>query len=170
MTPSLLPLLLAATLAPEARAVPPLVVAADEAEAGLRAWWKEGDLLVAPPAGDPRPGVRPLVGPAPVVLPAALDGWQPLLDTCSEAPDPPAFSLGERTARARVERTDSTLIVRVSVDDRVVAEGALGRPAEPCSLTVGQADALPGKEVLLGWRTAAGVTGLTVFRIPDTAR
>ncbi|MEC8422945.1 MAG: hypothetical protein VX000_04145, partial [Myxococcota bacterium] len=55
-----------------ALAAPPLVVAADEAEPGLRAWWRTGELIVAPAEGDPRPGVRPLEGTAPAALPPDL--------------------------------------------------------------------------------------------------
>jgi hypothetical protein len=153
-----------------ALAVPPLVVAADEAETGLRAWWREGDLMVGPAEGDPRPAVRPLAGAAPSVLPENMDDWKPLLALCTPQPPPVAFALGEGRATALVTPTAGTLVVRVRVEDRVVAEGALGRPAVPCSLTVGQADTLPGQEVMLGWQTPAGVSGLTVFRIPDTAR
>lgn len=150
-----------------ALAAPPLVVAVDEAEPGLRAWWREGELLVAPPAGDPRPGVRPLVGPAPVVLPQDLGGWTPLLGDCPERAPTAALPLGDETAMVDVTQTEHSLVLRVKVADRTVAEGSLGRPATPCSLHVGQADALPGYEVLLGWRTAAGVHGLTVFRVPE---
>lgn len=152
-----------------ALAAPPLVVAVDEAEPGLRAWWREGELLVAPPEGDPRPGVRPLVGPAPVVLPTDLAGWTPLLGECPERPPTAALPIGERTVTVGLTQTDQSLVLRMQIGERTVAEGALGRPAMACSLHVGQADALPGYEVLLGWRTAAGVNGLTVFRVPETA-
>jgi hypothetical protein len=150
-----------------ALAAPPLVVAVDEAELGLRAWWREGELLVAPPDGDPRPGVRPLVGPAPVALPPDLQSWTPLLGECPERAPTAALPLGEQTAVVDVTSSEQSLVLHVKVGDRTVAEGALGRPATACSLHVGQADALPGYEVLLGWQTKAGVRGLTVFRVPE---
>lgn len=160
----MLPTLLMCTMA---LAAPPLVVAVDEAEPGLRAWWRDGELIVAPAAGDPRPGMRPLVGPAPVVLPPDLAGWTPLLGACPERPPTAALPLRAQTAVVSITTSDQALVLRVTVDDRVVAEGTLGRPATACSLHVGQADALPGYEVLLGWQTATGVRGLTVFRVPE---
>lgn len=152
-----------------ALAAPPLVVAVDEAEPGLRAWWREGELLVAPPAGDPRPGVRPLVGPAPIVPPTELAGWTALHGECPERAPTAALPVGEHTATVNVEAAEQNLVVRLQLDERTIAEGALGRPARACSLHVGQADGLPGYEVMLGWQTAAGVQGLTVFRVPETA-
>jgi hypothetical protein len=162
----MLPTLLTSAVA---LAAPPLVVAVDEAEPGLRAWWREGEVLVAPPAGDPRPGVKPLVGPAPIVLPDDLEGWTPLLGECPERPPTAALPVGGRTATVLVDASEKNVMLQVKLEDRVIAEGALGRPAVPCSLHIGQADALPGYEVLLGWRTPAGVQGLTVFRVPETA-
>jgi len=152
-------------------AAPPLVVSVDEAEAGLRAWWRDGELLVAPAEGDPRPAVRPLHSHVPVALPPDRSGWVDLLAACSEGPPTAAMPVGDATATAHARKDSTTGVVQLTVrlGERLVAEGTLGRPAEPCSLHLGQADALPGYELMLGWRTAAGLRGLTVFRIPETA-
>lgn len=161
------PLLLHATVL----AAPPLVVSVDEAEAGLRAWWRDGELIVAPPDGDPRPAIRPLRSPAPVALPPDRSGWTDLLARCSDGPPIATMPVGDATATAEATTDTGTGTVRLTVrlGERLVAEGALGRPAKPCSLYLGQADALPGYELLLGWRTAAGLRGLTVFRVPEMA-
>ena len=152
-------------------AAPPLVVSVDEAETGLRAWWRDGELIVAPAEGDPRPAVRPLRSPVPVALPPDRSGWIDLLTGCSEGPPTAAMPVGDATAIAQATKDAATGTVRLTVrlGPRLVAEGALGRPAEPCSLHLGQADALPGYELMLGWRTEMGLRGLTVFRVPETA-
>lgn len=150
-------------------AAPPLVVAVDEAEPGLRAWWRPGELVVAPKEGDPRSALRPLAGAVPTVLPADHAEWIDLLSDCVERAPTAAMPLGSETASASLEVSETNILIRIRVGERTVAEGALGRPAAPCSLHLGQADSLSGYELMLGWKTPSGVRGLTVFRVPETA-
>ncbi|MEL6346702.1 MAG: hypothetical protein AAFV53_26550 [Myxococcota bacterium] len=163
--------LLAMTLA--AFCAPPLILAGDVGGAGTRAWLKEGDLLVGTPDAPGRPGVRPLVSEAALVLPDDLTGWTPLGEACAEDP----------AATAKIDDTDVTAavsvdptgkqIVRLQAGELILAERVLARPATICQIVIAQADTLPGPELLILWRlgdNADDLRGVTVFRIPETAR
>lgn len=155
-----------------ASATPPLVLAADVADAGLRVWWRVGDLLIGPPSGDPRPGMRPLIGPAEVAIPVDLAGWSALGETCA-ATLSVTFPLDGEPATATAEGTWELPVIRLRSRGRVIAEAPLGRPGRVCEIAVGEADAVPGLEVLVTWRLGGGsseLRGLNIYRIPDTAR
>lgn len=152
--------------------LPPLVFVTDTAEPGLRAWWREGELLVAPTAASGRPGMRPLVGASPVPVPADLAAWTPLGLTCSSHPKS-QFTLDGRAALLTVSGAWDKPMLELTVEDRMVAAAPLGRPASVCGVHVGQADSLPGPEVMVSWRFGEGANqlyGLSVFRVPETAR
>ena len=155
-----------------AAAAPPLVFVMDTAEPGLRAWWREGDLLLAPKEGDPRPAIRPLAGKASVVVPADMTGWTALGETCNDNPHVDV-DLDGVAAQVVAEGPWAEPKVRLLVGERVLAQARLGRPARLCDAHAGQLDGLPGPEVVVAWRFGDGdeeVRGITVFRIPDTAR
>lgn len=153
-------------------ATPPLVLAADVAETGLRVWWRPGDLLIGPPAGDPRPGMRPLCGPAEVAIPTEISGWTALGATCPGVLAH-TFNLDGEPATATPEGTWEAPVIRLRSKGRVIAEAPLGRPGRVCEIAVGEADAVPGLEVMVTWRLGEGASelrGLNIYRIPDTAR
>lgn len=159
--------------APTARAAPPLVLAADVAETGLRAWWRPGELLVGQPAQPGQPGLRPLVSLTPMVLPQDLAEWATLGETCVTRPESSADLDGQRV-QARVTTSGEGPVIQVVAGEKVLAENALGRPARICEVLLAEADALPGPEVLVAWRlelqTGDELRGLTVYRVPETAR
>jgi hypothetical protein len=146
----------------------PMPLVFEIAEPGLRVWWREGDLLVAPPEGDPRPAIRPLVGLAPVILPEKMDDWNPLSTTCS--PDPSAeFQLQGSDAQAHWMPPWTTPTVELRFETRVIASASLGRPLEPCTLVAANVDSIPGLELLVLWQmegVEAPTLGLSVLRIP----
>jgi hypothetical protein len=158
-----------ALCAAPAQALPPLLLAVDTADPGLRVFLRPGELLLAGPTGDDRAAVRPLAGPGPVPLPASLDGWSALHAPCDGALTA-AFSRDGRPAEARLAVSPAAVEATVWVEGRLVAQGALARPVTPCRLAVAEADALPGPEVIFTWTGPGGVRGLTVWRVPDTAR
>lgn len=168
-------MLLLLMLAPAApSAAPPLLVAADLGEPGMKVWWRSGDLLTGSPAAAGRPGLRPLTTDGPITLPDDLSGWTPVGEDCAEPP----------TATGTIDKTEVRVsviadptahqIVRLTAGEHILAENTLGRPATVCSVTLAEADALPGPEILVSWRvgegTPAAIRGLTVFRVPETAR
>jgi hypothetical protein len=152
-----------------AHALPPLLLAVDTADPGLRVFVRPGDLLLAGPTGDERPAVRPLLGPGPVPLPPSLDGWAALHAPCDGGTSA-AFLRDGKPAEARLSVGPAAVEVAVLVEGRRVAEGALARPVSPCRLVVAEADALPGPEVIFTWTGPGGARGLTVWRVPETAR
>lgn len=166
-------LLLLAALAP-ARAAPPLVLVADVAEEGLRAWWRAGELVVGKPAEPGRPGLRPLSSLLPAVLPDDLDRWAEVGEDCVPHPESQADLEGQRVT-ARVLATSEGPLIQLVVGETLLAENAIGRPVRICEVLLAEADALPGLEVIVAWRMerAPGpgeLRGLTVYRVPETAR
>ncbi|MDP6932683.1 MAG: hypothetical protein QGG40_07185 [Myxococcota bacterium] len=155
----------------EAHATPTLVPVADIADEGLHAWVKEGELLVGVPDDDERPGIRPLVGLAPLVLPEDLSDWTPVGIRCKTI-KMHAARIGERSIVAEVTGPDSHPSVRLVSEGKVLAEAPLGHPAQVCEVLVAQADIVPGLEVLVAWRMEQHqppLQGLTVYRIPELA-
>ena len=143
--------LTAALLAAPAGAATPLVPAADVADVGLQGWWQDGALLLGHPGVHGRPGVRPLDGLTPVVLPSDLSAWAEVGGDCVPAPESRATVDG-RLLVARITATQEGPVVQVLHGERVVAHNALGRPARVCEVLLAQADGLPGVEVVVAWR------------------
>ena len=155
-------------LLPPALAAPPLLLAADIGEPGLRIWWRSGELLVGNTEQSDRPGLKPLVSDAPMVLPADLTGWSPVGETCQDPPRATLLHKGQSIVASVVTDPAEQQWVRLTAGDRVIAENTLGRPVSVCEIRVVDADLIPGPEVLIAWRFE-DISGLTVFRIPDTA-
>jgi hypothetical protein len=149
-------------------ATSPMPQVFETAEPGLRVWWREGDLLVAPPEGDPRPAIRPLAGLAPLILPEQMNDWNPLGLECSTEPSA-EFQLENTAATAYWMPPWTTPSVEVRYGEQVVASAALGRPLQPCAIVAANVDSIPGLELILLWQmtgTDAPIRGLTVLRIP----
>ena len=158
-----------------ALSAPPLMPVLDLAEPGVVAWWREGELLVGVPGREGRPGLRPLVDLSPITLPEDLTAFELLGADCAEGPvSSAAATIDGHPVRLEVTSAEGAPILRLlGQDDRVLATNTLGRPARICALRLVQADALPGLEAIVSWRTGeatAEVAGLSVFRIPETAR
>ena len=165
-------MLLALASLQTAFAASPLVPAYETLDCALRAWWRPGDLFVAPGAGDPRPGLHPLGSAVEAAAPPAGDGWQRIGERCEPAASA-TFDLRGQTATVRLEGPWSAPLLRVRVGERIAAEQSLGHPAHLCALQVVEADATPGLEILLLWRAMPEVAvaqGLTVFHLPEALR
>lgn len=151
----------------------PLMPAADVAEPGLQAWWRPGELLLGHPDQEGRPGIKPLVGLTPLVLPEDLTAWVRLGETCVSRPESSREIDGSRLT-ASVTASAEGPVVQVQSGDRVVAQNALGRPAQVCEVLLADADTIPGPEVIVAWRMEltgqAELRGYTVYRVPETAR
>ena len=150
--------------------MPPLMPAADVAQAELVGWWREGELLVGVPTAPDRPGMRPLTSLAPMPLPTDLSGWEPIGHSCAEHPRGVA-AIEDSPVEGRVGGTDDHPVVELIRGDRVVARNALGRPAEICEIRIVQADSLPGLELIIAWRAPGkgpSIQGITVFHIPES--
>lgn len=152
-----------------ALAATPLDLAVDVAEADLQAWWRPGELLVGVPARGDRTALRPLVDLNPTTLPADLTGWTELGASCS-TPARGELVVGGQTVSARVAGPPEQRVLLLEVGEELRAQQSLGRPLRPCSVHLGQADALPGIEVMVSWEFgegAAATRGLSVFRVPE---
>lgn len=169
-----------AGLHPPARAALPLVLVADVADLGLRAWWRPGELVLGKPDEAGRPGLRPLVSLAPVVLPVDLESWAALGEACVSRPESRAREDGARL-RAQVLASAEGPVIQLLDGQELLATNALGRPAQVCDLLLAEADAMPGLEVIVSWRLELGgerpaegggaeLRGYTVYRVPETAR
>ena len=154
-------------------AEPPLVLAADIGDRSMQIWWRPGELLVGDPTSPSRPGLRPLVSDAPLILPEDLSVWTPVGETCQDTPRAEATLDGQLvTASIHTDPTQQQQ-VRLIASERLIAENTLGRPVQVCELRINEADSLPGPEVIVAWRFGEGeaqIRGLTVFRVPQTAR
>lgn len=151
-------------------ATPPLMPAADAAQVGLHAWWREGELLLGVPTDPERPAMRPLVDLAHATLPTDFLGWEPIGKTCQDEPRATA-AMGNTPIEGLVSGTTIHPMIRLLQESRVLAESALGRPAKVCEIRIVQADAMPGLELIVAWRTGTGETmmnGFSVFRIPES--
>jgi hypothetical protein len=162
-------------LAP-ASAAPPLLVAADLGEVGMQTWWRQGELLAGNPQAEGRPGLRPLEDANErLTLPADLSGWTSIGSRCGALPTASTTLDGQKVTVSIVTDPISQQIVRLAAADTILAENTLGRPAKICSIHIVEADRIPGPEILVSWRLGSGdpattVNGLTVFRVPETAR
>lgn len=154
-------------------AAPPLILTRDVGGAGMQAWFKPGDLLVGTPNIAGRPGMRPLISDAQMVLPVDLEGWTPIGDTCQDPPRATnTINNVQVTATVTVDPTGHQ-IARLRAGDLILAEGAFTRPAQICALVLAEVDPLPGMELLIAWRLGDkpdDLRGLTVYRVPETAR
>lgn len=157
-------------------ATPPLLVAADLGEVGMQVWWRSGELLAGNPQAEGRPGLRPLEDASErLTLPTDLSGWTSIGGRC---PEPPAARMtldNQEVTVSLVTTPTSDQVVRLAAEGTILAENTLGRPAAVCSIHLVEADRFPGPEILVTWRLDSGdpastVNGLTVFRIPETAR
>jgi hypothetical protein len=155
-------------LASSAQATPPLMPATDIAQVGLVAWWRQGELLVGVPSAPDRPGMRPLVSTMPAPLPSDLSSWEPIGHTCQPSPRG-LGSLGKTPIEAVVIGDEEQPIIALMMQKRVVAQNALGHPAQVCEIRIVQADQLPGLELIIAWRMGGdgAARGVTVFRIPE---
>ena len=139
----------------------------------MQIWWRAGELLVGDPTSEARPGLRPLISDAPLILPEDLSGWTPVGEVCQEPPRAEATIDGQPvTASIHTDPTQQQL-VRLIASERLIAENTLGRPVQVCEIRISEADPLPGPEVIIAWRFGEGesqIRGLTVFRVPLTAR
>jgi len=153
-------------------ALPPLEVLHTTAAEELHVWWRAGELMVAQSKA-PGSAVRwPLDPGRSGQLPAVLVGWTPFGQTCSTPPEA-RTTLDGAPAVARVEGSAELPVITLSRDGTRVAQGPLGQPATVCALTLVEADAVPGPELLVLWRMdgpARTLRGLTVMRVPQTAR
>ena len=155
-----------------AHALPPLETVQATAGVGLRVWWRQGALMVAASGEAGAPFSYPLQPTKKGELPATLSGWSPLGETCALRPEA-TIELDGELATARVVGTADRPVLALVRGRRRVAAGALGQAAEICALFLGEADSIPGPELLVLWRIgegAAQLRGLTIMRVPDTAR
>jgi hypothetical protein len=162
-------------LTPPAVAAPPLLRAADMGEPGMQVWWQANDLLAGNPDAEGRPGLRPLVADSRLSLPVDLSAWSRIGETCTDEPSAQGTLHGVAVKVTVVTDPTAQQVVRLVTGETVLAENTLGRPATVCSIHLVEADNLPGPEILISWRLAAGtdepmIQGLTVFRVPETAR
>ena len=166
--------LAALLLSPAPPAAPPLLVAADLGEPDMMVWWRSGDLLTGNPKAEGRPGLRPLATEGPTVLPDDLSGWTPVGESCTEPPVATGTIDSADVKVTVIADPAAHQIVRLTAGKHILAENTLGRPATVCSVMLAEADALPGPEILVSWRVGEGtdsaIRGLTVFRVPETAR
>jgi len=158
-------------MAGAAHAVPPLMPATDVAQVGLVAWWRQGELLVGIPDAEDRPGMHPLVNNMPTPLPGDLSSWEPVGHTCDDHPRGVA-AIGDAAVEAVVLGDAVQPVIALMQGERVIAQNALGRPAQVCEIRIVQADKLPGLELVVAWRTEGDtpIQGITVFRIPEALR
>lgn len=146
----------------------PLTKDFEIAEIGLRVYWREGNLIVAPPKEDPRPAIRPLAGMAPIQLPSEMSDWNQLGPECNPEPSL-LFDWDGQIAEAKWVTSNDLVVVEITVNHLTVATAAIGRPHTPCRMVTAQVDELPGFELLLLWNAPVpdeSVNGLTVFRLP----
>lgn len=159
-------------LLPVALAAPPLVSAADLAAPGLEVWWREGELLAGVSAEPGRTGMRPLADLAPFALPQDLSAWTRIGARC-DRPATTTASLDGLSVVGEVVGTPQEPVVQLRAGARIVAAGALGRPAKACEIRVVQADSLPGLEVVVVWRPLeadSDLWGVAVYHVPEIAR
>ncbi len=156
-----------------AHAAPPLVLVGSVAAPQLRTWWRPGELLVASSSQAGAPAFDPLRPGWQTPLPDSMQGWNPLGATCSQPPKGKG-QVGQQTAEVRLSPNSSgNPILSLYIGEQLVARGLLDQPVEICSLSLVEADALPGPEILAFWRLSrpgAPLEGLSIFRVPETAQ
>jgi hypothetical protein len=152
-----------------AAAAQPLVQAYEVAASELQVWWKERDLMVVTPGLDGLEARRPLADAAVHAAPAGFPGWTRLGAACAgPGGNRTTFPLAGKPAVAAAGGDKAVPVVTVHRDGVLVAQAPLGQPAEACAIHVGEADALPGVEIVVSW-TLGSVQGVTVFRLPELA-
>ena len=161
-------LVLSFSLSPPSSALPPLVVAADVARPELRGFWKPGDFIVGLPQQQGRPGVRPLTGPEPILLPTDTQTWTPIGEDCDPAPKATGQFGGSPVAVVVIEDPTHPK-VQMWMNERPIAEALLGRPSTVCNILIANADSVPGPELIISWRidSQKDLRGFTVLRIPE---
>ena len=164
----LLGLVLPLSLSLPAAALPPLVVAADVARPGLKAWVKPGKLMIGAPDDDGKPAICPLDGVSPLQVPATLDEWTVIGAECQTPPEAVSSFVGA-PIKAIGAGDAMHPVVQLLIDGRPVAEGLLGRPANICALHIAEVDAIPGPELIAAWQIPGtpAIQGYTVYRIPE---
>jgi hypothetical protein len=144
------------------------VVAADVARPGLKAWVGPGVLIMGIEDDEDRPAIRPLEGSSPTRLPPVMDDFKPLGHTCQSTPHAES-RFGGLPIEAVSTGGPLDPAVQLRMDGRAIAEAPLGRPATICSLSIIEADAIPGPEIVAAWRIEGSrpIRGFTVYRIPE---
>ena len=167
MLGALLPLSL--SFGQAAHALPPLVKAADLAQADLQGFWRNGEFMVGVPHLPARPALLPLQNNRPSNLPPDLSGWTVIGQSCDESPRH-QDRLGGVTIEAAVGGDAMHPTVELRLGGRLVAEALLGRPAKVCEVHITDADAIVGPEILVAWRlgSAEDIRGFTVYRVPES--
>jgi hypothetical protein len=161
-------LVLSFSLSTPSSALPPLVVAADVARPDLQGFWKTGDFIVGLPHQQGRPGVRPLTGSEPILLPSDTQSWATVGQNCH--PQPKATGqFGGRPVAVVVIEDPTHPRVQMWMNERPIAEALLGRPSTVCEILLANIDAVPGPEVLISWRIDGqkDLRGFTVLKIPE---
>ncbi len=80
-------------------------------------------------------------------------------------------AINDVPVEGRIGGTPAHPVVELHQSNRVVARNLLGRPADVCEIRIVQADAIPGLELIVAWRTSSSgkpVQGITVFRVPES--
>ena len=144
------------------------MVAADIASPELEGFWKKGHFFVGKPHEKGNPGIKPLQGHKPVQFPADLSTWTAVGETCQQEPKG-VGQFGGSPIHALVAGDPMHPKIQLWMSNRPVAEALLGRPASVCSIHIGNADGIPGPEIITTWRTGAPnpTRGFTVFRVPE---
>ncbi len=153
---------------PPTHAAQPLTPAGELAAATVEVWWRRGDLLLVTEGPDGREARRPLANEAVHPAPASLQGWKRIGESC-ENRSQTTFTLLDRPAIATVGGDASIPAVTIHREGLLVAHAPLGQPAQPCTITVVEADALPGLEVIVTWGLG-DIHGVSVFRLPELAQ
>ncbi|MGB0640231.1 MAG: hypothetical protein ACPGTU_12900 [Myxococcota bacterium] len=154
---------------PKALAVPPLVPAADIAQPDLKAWWQEGDFIVAVTDSPGKQAMRPLVNPTPIPLPNGLESYEQLGVQCQDTPVATG-TYGGVPIVGVVTGDGMSPKVQILRDGRPIAENLLGRPASICEMRLAQADTVPGLELIVAWQINTEIKpikGFTIYRIPE---
>lgn len=157
------------SVTPAALAIPPLLPAADIAQPDLQAWWKHGDFIVAVPDSPSKQAMRPLVSPAPIILPSALGTYERLGVQCQDPPQATGIYGGIPIVGV-ISGDSMNPRVQVLRNGRPIAENLLGRPAAICEMRLVQADTVPGLELIVGWQINTEfkpIKGFTIYRIPE---
>jgi hypothetical protein len=152
-----------------AAAAQPLVQAYEVAASELQVWWKERDLMVVTPGLDGLEARRPLVDTAVHAAPSGFRGWTRLGEACgTKSSNRTTFSLAGKLAVVAAGGDSAVPVVTIHRDGVLVAQAPLGQPAKACAVHVGEADALPGVEIVVSW-ILGSIQGVTVFRLPELA-
>ena len=167
----------------------PLLITVDMADEGLEVWWKEGEILIG--SVESGRAIHPLnksngsQGTVPI---PDLKDWTQLGASCELKPV--VAPLQQMTPREVVHPDDDKKDsgdVRVTVDldskdpsalanvqlfhgDMLVAENAIPRPVNICSLHLVNADATEGNEIVVTWGLGKKIRGVTIFVIPEVVR